>query len=68
VWREYDKPEGELGGTVSDEAPDDRGAGQAWHGQVRRVSSSESLQFDSLGALLDVLTYMLGGTEEKSKE
>ena len=68
VWREYDKPTSEFAGTASGALPDDHGGGQLWHGQVRRVSSGESLQFDSLAALLDVLTSMLGGIDDKGEE
>ena len=68
VWREYDKPGARPAGTVSDAGPDGHDAGQSWHGQVRRVSSGESLQFHNLGALLEVLTAMLGGTYDEDEE
>ena len=68
VWREYGKTEGDLAGTSSNAIPDDQFAAHEWHGQVRRVSNGESLQFDSLDKLLDVLTAMLGGIEERGRE
>jgi len=73
VWRDLGN-EGASGiaetgiSTEGDEGRTRHDAGHAWHGQVRRVSNGESLQFDSLGTLLDVLTAMLEGSGDGSRE